>query len=90
MISPRTPLWRAVPKEMRVTHLLIVEDHALVREGLVQTLHKLGADVVLHEAPDAETALRVHTLVSAFSIDAFTASEWLANFCSYRYICAST
>lgn len=50
-----------------MTHLLIVEDHALVREGLVQTLHKLGADVVLHEAPDAETALRV--LESGITVD---------------------
>lgn len=50
-----------------MTHVLVVEDHALVREGLVQTLHKLGAEIVLHEAADAECALRI--LESGIAID---------------------
>lgn len=37
--------------------LLVVEDHALVREGLLQTLHKLERDVTCHGVRDAEEAL---------------------------------
>lgn len=36
--------------------LLVVEDHMLVREGLVQTLHQLGEDIEIHEAPTCEEA----------------------------------
>lgn len=36
--------------------LLVVEDHALVREGLVQTLRQLEDEVVIHEAADCEAA----------------------------------
>ncbi len=36
--------------------LLVVEDHALVREGLVQTLHRLGNDVQIFEAKDCDCA----------------------------------
>ncbi|MBA3995545.1 MAG: DNA-binding response regulator [Candidatus Accumulibacter sp. 66-26] len=36
--------------------LLVVEDHALVREGLVQTLRQLENDVVIHEAADCDGA----------------------------------
>lgn len=36
--------------------LLVVEDHALVREGLVKTLHRLEAGVSVHEAADFESA----------------------------------
>lgn len=36
--------------------LLVVEDHALVREGLVQTLHQLEGDVDVHQASDCESA----------------------------------
>jgi len=39
--------------------LLVVEDHALVREGLLQTLHKLSPRLKLFEAEDAEGALHV-------------------------------
>lgn len=39
--------------------LLVVEDHALVREGLVQTLSQLDADSTVVETKDAESALRV-------------------------------
>ncbi len=38
--------------------LLVVEDHALVREGLLQTLRKLERGVVCTGARDAEEALR--------------------------------
>ncbi|MBU0602694.1 MAG: response regulator transcription factor [Gammaproteobacteria bacterium] len=37
--------------------LLIVEDHALVREGMAQTLGRLGAEWRVIEAPDANAAL---------------------------------
>ncbi len=37
--------------------VLIVEDHALVREGMAQTLSRLGADWCVIEAPDAAQAL---------------------------------
>ncbi len=37
--------------------LLVIDDHAMVREGLLQILRKLGPDVVQHEAHDAESAL---------------------------------
>lgn len=36
--------------------LLVVEDHALVREGLVQTLRQLEAGVTVFEAADSEGA----------------------------------
>lgn len=37
--------------------LLVIEDHAMVREGLLQILRKLGPNVVQYEAQDAESAL---------------------------------
>lgn len=37
--------------------LLVVDDHAMVREGLQQLLCKLGPGVVQYEAQDAESAL---------------------------------
>ena len=39
--------------------LLVIEDHALVREGLVQVLRQLGPDVVLFEASDGDAGLSV-------------------------------
>jgi DNA-binding NarL/FixJ family response regulator len=36
--------------------VLVVEDHALVREGLVQTLRRLEEDVLVFEAADCESA----------------------------------
>jgi DNA-binding NarL/FixJ family response regulator len=37
--------------------LLIIDDHAMVREGLQQLLRKLAPNVVQYEAQDAESAL---------------------------------
>jgi DNA-binding NarL/FixJ family response regulator len=37
--------------------LLVVDDHAMVREGLLQILRKLGPNVAQYEAQDAESAL---------------------------------
>ena len=39
--------------------LLVIEDHVLVREGLVQTLRQLDDDVVVHEAADCEAGCAV-------------------------------
>lgn len=39
--------------------LLVIEDHALVREGLLQTLSKLEPGIVCVGAQDAEEALRL-------------------------------
>ena len=39
--------------------LLVVEDHALVREGLAQTLRLLGPDVMVLEAADCDSANRL-------------------------------
>lgn len=39
--------------------LLVIEDHALVREGLVQTLHQLDADVTVREAADCESGCAI-------------------------------
>jgi DNA-binding NarL/FixJ family response regulator len=36
--------------------LLVIEDHTLVREGLVQILHQLSEDVEIFEAPTCEEA----------------------------------
>jgi len=67
MILSSAPQGRVGGGGVSVTHVLVVEDHALVREGLVQTLHKLGSEIVLHEAADAESALLI--LESGISID---------------------
>lgn len=40
-----------------VLRLLVIDDHAMVREGLLQILRKLGPNVVQYEAQDAESAL---------------------------------
>lgn len=37
--------------------LLVIEDHALVREGLVRLLGQVGKDVVIRDSPDFESAL---------------------------------
>jgi DNA-binding NarL/FixJ family response regulator len=39
--------------------LLVVEDHALVREGLVRLLGQIEKDVEVREAPDFESALNI-------------------------------
>ena len=41
---------------MVMVRLLVVEDHALVREGLVQTLRQLGVEIEVRDAPDFEGA----------------------------------
>jgi len=41
-----------------VLKFLVVEDHTLVREGLMQTLRKLDPEVALFEAADAESAMQ--------------------------------
>jgi DNA-binding NarL/FixJ family response regulator len=51
-----------------VTRLLVIEDHALVREGLLQTLRKLGPDVTLFEAQDAEEAMRLLEAEAEFDL----------------------
>jgi DNA-binding NarL/FixJ family response regulator len=48
--------------------VLVVEDHALVREGLLQTLRKLAPQVELHEAQDAEQALQVLECAEEFDL----------------------
>ena len=42
-------------------NVLVVEDHALVREGLLQTLRKLEPDIVCNGVRDAEEALTLLT-----------------------------
>lgn len=39
--------------------LLVVDDHPVLREGLIALLRQLGPDTVVLEAGDAETALRL-------------------------------
>ncbi len=45
------------PLERMVTKILIVEDHALVREALAQTLSRLAPDMACVEASGADEAL---------------------------------
>jgi DNA-binding NarL/FixJ family response regulator len=40
-------------------NILVIEDHALVREGLVLTLHQLEEEITVHEAATCEGACRV-------------------------------
>ena len=46
-------------KPLKVLKLLAIEDHALVREGLLQTLGKLEPGIVCIGAQDAEEGLRL-------------------------------
>ena len=39
--------------------LLVIEDHALVREGLIQTLRQLGDEVIVNGASDCESGCAV-------------------------------
>jgi DNA-binding NarL/FixJ family response regulator len=48
--------------------LLVIEDHALVREGLVQTLHQLDADVTVMEAADCEAGCAILGLADDFDL----------------------
>jgi DNA-binding NarL/FixJ family response regulator len=52
----RFPLWKE--KDMRKTRVLIVDDHAIVREGLRQLLSNQRDIVVVGEAKDGPEALR--------------------------------
>jgi DNA-binding NarL/FixJ family response regulator len=49
--------YRYFKKRAALLRLLVVDDHAMVREGLLQVLRKLGTNVVQYEAQDAESAL---------------------------------
>lgn len=51
-----------------MVRILVVEDHALVREGLLQTLCKLAPEVVLRGAQDAEEALRLLEAEAEFDL----------------------
>lgn len=48
--------------------LLVIEDHALVREGLVQTLRQLDADVTVMEAPDCDAGCAILALADDFDL----------------------
>lgn len=48
--------------------LLVVEDHALVREGLVQTLRQLDAGVTVFEAADCDAASQLLQGAGAFDL----------------------
>lgn len=49
----------AVQKGHEVNTILLIDDHALVREGLAQTLKRLGEDWQVLEAGDADAALNL-------------------------------
>jgi DNA-binding NarL/FixJ family response regulator len=51
-----------------MTSLILVEDHALVREGLVQTLRTLGEGVMVDEAADCESANRLLEESSSYDL----------------------
>lgn len=51
-----------------MSRILVVEDHALVREGLVTTLHRLDGDIEVFQAGDAESAMRVLADVAEFDL----------------------
>jgi DNA-binding NarL/FixJ family response regulator len=48
--------------------LLVIEDHALVREGLVQTLRQLDAEVSVLEAADCEAGCSILGLADDFDL----------------------
>lgn len=48
--------------------LLVIEDHALVREGLVQTLHQLDAEVSVMEAADCEGGCTILAAADDFDL----------------------
>ncbi len=54
----RDMLHAFVPREQAVTRILIVEDHALVREAMAQTLARLEDGVECVEAKGSEEALK--------------------------------
>jgi len=51
-----------------VNRILVVEDHALVREGLVATLRRLDGEVDVFQAGDAESAMRFLTDVAELDL----------------------
>ena len=48
--------------------LLVIEDHALVREGLVQTLRQLDTEVTVMEAADCEAGCAILALADDFDL----------------------
>jgi len=48
--------------------LLVIEDHALVREGLVQTLHQLDSKVVVAETADCESGCSILAQAADFDL----------------------
>ncbi|MFA7291099.1 MAG: response regulator transcription factor [Rhodocyclaceae bacterium] len=48
--------------------LLVIEDHALVREGLVQTLRQLDAEVSVMEAADCDAGCAILGLADDFDL----------------------
>lgn len=48
--------------------LLVIEDHALVREGLVQTLRQLDAEVAVMEAADCDAGCAILGLADDFDL----------------------
>ena len=51
-----------------MVRLLVVEDHALVREGLVQTLRQLEAGVEVCDVSDATSAIEMLDAGRAFDM----------------------
>lgn len=51
-----------------MSRLLVVDDHALVREGLVQALRRLPRVTAIEEASDAESALEKFASLGAFDL----------------------
>lgn len=51
--------WRLVNQGVSMLKLLVVEDHALVREGLVRLLGQVENEVRVYESADFESALTV-------------------------------
>lgn len=47
-----------------MSRILVVEDHALVREGLVATLQRLDGNIEIFQARDAESAMQILTDVA--------------------------
>jgi DNA-binding NarL/FixJ family response regulator len=50
-----------------LSRILVVEDHVLVREGLVATLHRLDGNIEVFQAGDAESAM--HVLADVADLD---------------------
>ena len=64
--------------------LLVVEDHALVREGLVRLLAQLDAGAQVLDRPDFESAQELLDGEDEFDLERFSSIENLAKFLSER------